>query len=253
MPVSAADWVVTIPSYRRADICNSQTLTCLAEGGVPRDRVFVGVVEEEADEYARRLDPALYDDLVVYPRYNNMAGACMELQRQFTPGNVVQFDDDVRAIERKLDDKTLEPVTDLPELFTTGFQQCIDRGFTLWGIYPARNPMFMKSRISTRLCLCVGHCFGHILSGRACEQSTASAKNDYERCLQHYMADGGLVRFDYICARSKVYNQPGGLQGIRDDSMAIREADDLMRRFPGMVKPKKAKSGHYEIRLVSPT
>lgn len=247
-----SNWVVTIPSYKRAHVCNTQTLRTLADGGVPAERIFVGVVTEEADEYHKTLDPALYADLVVYPWHNAMAGACEELQAKFTPGDVVQLDDDVRSIMRKVDDKTLDVVDDLPALFDRGFGLCRVNGLTLWGIYPVQNAMFMKHRIRTDLTLCVGHMFGHILSGRACEASTLNAKNDYERCLQHFMADGGVLRFDDIAAKSKVYSQAGGLQGIRDAETARQEIALLMARFPGLVKHKKVKGDMPEIRLVQP-
>jgi hypothetical protein len=188
----------------------------------------------------------------VYPWRNAMAGACEELQHRFTPGDVVQLDDDVRSIKRKVDDKTLETVTDLPTLFDQGFDLCRKNDYTLWGIYPVQNALFMKHRVRYDLTLCVGHMFGHILSGRACERSTMNAKNDYERCLQHFMADGGVVRFDDIAAQSKVYAQAGGLQGIRDAGTAHREIGELMARFPGLVKAKKTRGDMPEMRLVQP-
>lgn len=246
------DWVVTIPSYKRADVLATQTLPMLAEGGVPADRIYLGIAIEELTEYQSRLDPGMYGEIIPHDRPGSFHGACEVLQAHFTPGDIVSMDDDVKRLDRKVDDKTLEPVQDVASFFDEGFD-LLDRHYaTLWGIYPVRNALFMKHRIRTDLVLCVGHCYGHRVSGRACESQWSDFANDYERSLSRFMADGLVVRREDVAAHSKVYSQAGGLQGIRNPANKEADIQRLSSQFPGLVARKKVKGDMPEMRLVQP-
>lgn len=58
------EWVVAIPSYRRAHLVNERTLRHAAECGVPRERVHLFVAPEEYDDYAAAVDPGLVGSIL---------------------------------------------------------------------------------------------------------------------------------------------------------------------------------------------
>ena len=58
-------YVIAIPSYHRADICNEKTLAMLSENHIPKERIHVYVVKEEYDLYKKTLDPSLYHSLII--------------------------------------------------------------------------------------------------------------------------------------------------------------------------------------------
>lgn len=248
------DWTVGIPSYRRSDVVSVKTLRVLAEGGVPRERVFLAVTNDEIADYRRRVDPGLYASLISDVVPGSVASAHNRIVEALGPGDVVQMDDDIRALKQQTTPTTHATIADVGAVFDLGFTAARSHGATLWGVYPVCNAFYMRRRLSTGLSFCIGHCFGQILSGRGCERTTLDVKNDYERTLRHFMADGGVVRLDWIAAESVVYTGRGGMQGVRTAAAADAAIGDLQRRFPGLVRRKRRVEGHEwpEIALVQP-
>lgn len=246
------DWSLAIPSYRRAGLVNERTLRAAADAGVPRERVFLFVCADEYEDYLAAVDPGLVGEIVPESPPATHAGARNAIVDHFGSGLVVQMDDDMRGLVERVDDKTLRQVEDYPALFDLGFDLTEKHNATMWGVYPVRNPYFMKDRVRTGLCLLLGGCYGQNLSGRKCERVSLDVKTDYELSLQHFMADGVLVRMEWVTCDTSVYTGSGGLIGLRDETNSQAAIDTLMSRYPGLVKTKKAKTGFPECRLVAP-
>ena len=49
-------YVIAIPSYHRATICNEKTLAMLSKHHISKDRIYVYVVKEELELYQKTLD-----------------------------------------------------------------------------------------------------------------------------------------------------------------------------------------------------
>jgi len=59
-------YVVCIPSYKSAEICNEKTLAMLKPNHIPKDKIYVFVAnKEEYEEYKKILDPTLYHKLII--------------------------------------------------------------------------------------------------------------------------------------------------------------------------------------------
>lgn len=143
----------------------------------------------------------------------------------FMPGQyIIGMDDDVEGIY-KLNTHgnpsykarrtwTLDHLKpgELHELALTGFKMLQEHGAHLWGIHPVDNPYFMSAGMSTDLRFIVGPFYGII--NRPKLVLTTPAKDNVERTLQNYKADGTVIRFNYITLRTQYYKNKGGLQAV---------------------------------------
>ena len=60
------DYVVCIPSYKRAETCNEKTLKMLKNNKISASKIYVYVAnDEEYKEYLKVLDKKLYNKLIV--------------------------------------------------------------------------------------------------------------------------------------------------------------------------------------------
>ena len=89
------DYVVCIPSYKRADVCNDKTLTMLKKNKIDSKKIYVYVAnKDEYDEYLRVLDPKLYNKLVI--GIKGLVPQRQFIMEQWKDGeHIVFFDDDV--------------------------------------------------------------------------------------------------------------------------------------------------------------
>ena len=248
-----ADWNVAIPSHQRADTIGERTLRMLAEGGVDRERVHVFVGDKEADEYRSGVDPGLYGHLVTHRFGGDVTQSNNAVNDFFGNGRIVHCDDDLDGISQLVDEKTLAPVVDIPAMFEEGFARARSHAASLWGIYPVRNPYFMRRRVMTKLCFVIGHVYGQVLQGRKGELVTVPVKVDYERSLSHFMMDGCVCRMDWYVADTKVYAGKGGLVATRTPALAQDAINLLAQRYPGLVRQVHHRKRDWpEMRLVPP-
>ena len=243
-------WELAIPSYRRHLLVGERTLRQAADCGVPRERIHLFVTPEEHRLYEQTVDHGLVGEILPLSTAQDIAATRNAIVDYFGTGEVVSMDDDLNGMQQLAGDR-LVPMNDWPLLFETGFKLARENHAFLWGVYPVQNAFFMRNKPRVGLALCLTGCHGQILQGRACERVSLPVKEDYERSLQHFMADGAVVRLEWVTMDTRVYKGPGGFQGIRTVEHSKFAVDELMRRFPGLVKSKKAKTGFPECRLVS--
>jgi hypothetical protein len=82
----------------------------------------------------------------------------------------------------------------------------------LWGIYPVLNPLFMKKRVKLGLNYIVGAFWGVINTHEPGMEVSLDDKEDFERTLKFYMADGNVVRLEAYSLKTSYYSTPGGMQ-----------------------------------------
>jgi len=255
-------YVVAVPSYNRAipvDIkkgkhkgekasVGTMTLNMLKEGGVPTDKVYLFVANEEQKAlYKEHTDKSLYGHIVVgvkglLPQRNF-------INNYFPEGkHIVQFDDDVWALEQITENKDgnikFAKIGDLDTFFKMAFKVCEKEKAHLWGISPTSNSFYLKGvqpgKIQVGLYFCPGWGWGTI--NRKLKLSLPSAdgafKEDYERTLQNAVLDGKVVRFPYVVGDTEMYSV-GGLDANRAkrEEANIRNVKELVRRFPGLIRP----------------
>jgi len=241
-------YVIAIPSYKRAKICNERTLKTLHNLGIPKEIINVFVIEEEAEIYDKTLNTEFYGGLII-----GVKGIVQ--QRQFISDYypdgtyIVSFDDDIESIDLSLTDYNT-----LDEFIRTAFETCENENAFIFGVYPVFNPFFRKARpsITIGLSFIIGAFFGYINRDdndlRVC---LTKNKDDVERTIRFYLEDGKVIRFDRIGFKTKIYGTDGGGLGKLKDRLELHKEDAiaLNTEFPDLTKIKIRKNGIYEIVL----
>jgi hypothetical protein len=243
---------VAIPSHARAGLCNEATLRLLADRGIPRAQVRVFIDSAEADEYRRTIDPGLVAELVV-------GGEGLPAQRAaiaaFYPEGteLVQLNDDVWDVRRRVSKAAHEAVVDLAALFARGFALLRRHHAGLWGLYSVLNPFYMRDRVAVGCYFILGDCFGLRNSHAPWTRLQLPVREDYERTLRWWAHYGAVVRLDDVCAVSRI-GAPGGLNAPDRpprQTLADAECHWLAATWPAAVQlgaPDLHLGGHH-IRL----
>lgn len=254
---------VAIPSHARAETLASKTLPMLADGGVDRGRVRVFVPTGQIDEYRAVLDPGTFSEIVpldyvpgptpdeIEAGPASVGIARNRIARWYPAGtDLLQVDDDMRGLIRRVDDQTVVDVDDIDGLVSAGFDLASRNACYLWGVYPAPNPYFMKSRVRVDHLYIGAGMFGTRLRHDPCELVVLDDKEDFERSIRFYERDGAVLRIEWVSWRTEGYAGAGGLQTVRTDPNIERSARWLASRYPGLCRLNMAKkSGKAEVRL----
>jgi len=247
------DYIIAIPSYKRAETLRDKTLTTLKEHRIPAERIHVFVATpEEKDLYAKTLEAGTYGKLIV-------AIPGMAAVRNFITGyypvgqRIVNIDDDIKGfLEFSETARRHEmPLRDLDGFIKRAFAQSQKTGFRLWGIYPVPNGFFMRAgEPSTDLKYIIGAFWGITNPGLDVLKVTIDDKEDYLRSLIMYVADGGVLRFRDIAPKTAYYKEAGGMQEERTKNRVTKSAEALHKAFPDLTKLNATKkSGFLELRL----
>tara|TARA_B110000977_G_C11054061_1_gene483421 strand:- start:403 stop:1101 length:699 start_codon:yes stop_codon:yes gene_type:complete len=159
------------------------------------------------------------------------------------------MDDDVEMIKMKNPNNEeascfKNELLNLRKEVENAFKICEERGQHLWGLYPVDNHFYMKNEISHDYKFIIGNFFGLILNKRA-NRSYVEQKGDYERSIRHYLLDGGVVRINYLCAKTKFKKNTGGANETEFDraNKIIKDQDILIKYYPDLFYLKKKKDG----------
>ena len=262
-------YVIAIPSYNRPETIKIATIKLLQEYNIDPKIVYIFVASsEERDKYIKSLENKSYNIIVgelgVKNIRNYMANYFDQGQYIFYLDDDVYklyeciFDDEsIKKVTRKLKNKSLELTEEnfnrhtkdgyrlikLPSLdifIRKGLALCEKLNYNLFGINPVDNPYFLKvppNNISTNLKYIIGYCCG-VINNRKAELRTVNDKEDYERTIKYYLLDGGVIRYNNICAKTKCYKEPGGLQstGHRTWEKVDKSAKFLVETYPDLTR-----------------
>ena len=248
---SPSDWVIAIPSYKRAETLRDKTLQVLRHYGIPVNRIHVFVANAaEAAAYKAILDPATYGHIHVAEP--GMAAVRNYITRYFSVGKqIFNMDDDIRGfIEFSEGARRNErPLRDLSAAITAGFREARRTGFRLFGFYPVANGYFMKDGYTTDLKYIIGAVWGIVNPGKILTVSIDD-KEDYLRSVIMYLLDGGVIRYNNIAPQSAYYKEPGGMQETRTMRRIETSARAMTNAFPDLTTINLTKkSGMPELRL----
>jgi hypothetical protein len=263
------EYIIAIPSYKRAELCNNKTLKMLKDNNIlpirghpadpdpdpdhKRNCIIVFVAnEDEYTEYETKLNKSLYNEIII-----GVKGLVQ--QRQFIMNhypinkNIVFFDDDIESVDLSLGTTSGE----LDLFLKFAFEKTKELGGYIWGVYPVFNPFFRKQReeISTCLNYIVGGFYGIINRTENNNLSLTltlenSQKEDVERSIRYFIKDGIVVRFNKIGFITKYYGKSGGLGTFKDRLVPMANASQLLKNtFPEYGNVFIRKNGMTEFKL----
>jgi hypothetical protein len=250
-----SDYIIAIPSYKRAEICRDKTLAMLKKMRVPAHKIYVYLANrEELTEYEKILDPKTYHKLIV-----GLKG--IGPQRQFIRESwpegkcIVSMDDDIASVDLTMSARFKKGSLDA--FLKTAFKECKKHGSYIWGIYPVFNPFFRKARDEMTTCLnfIVGAFYGFINRPKlhaidVVITKETGQKDDVEMTIKYFIHDGIVLRFNRIGFVTKYYGTSGGLGTFDQRLKPMKEsAENLKKAFPEHGEISVRKNGMYEFRL----
>ena len=243
------NYVVAIPTYNRAEVISHKTLKTLKEGGVPKSRIYLFVANKtEADIYEQAVNPQLYNEIVIGKK--GIANQRKFISKWFDEGQyIISMDDDVEELQtlNKSGDK-LNKFTHVADFFQEAYKLLKKEKLSIWGIYPVRNPFFMRPTITTDLRFIIGVLFGYINRHNKKLEAKSVVKEDYEQSILYYKMDGGVIRFNYITPKTK-FNAEGGL-GKDREKMNKDAANYLKETYPEFITIFHRANGMTEVKLL---
>jgi hypothetical protein len=243
------DWIVAIPSYKRAETLRDKTLVLLKSYKVPASRIHVFVANnDELAIYKSTLDPTTYGHIHV--GVPGMAAIRNFITEFFPKGKaILNMDDDIKGF-MEYDEERGKPLTNFCTKINNAFALAKKTGFRLFGFYPVANAFFMKDAPPTQdLRYVIGSVWGIINPGTILTV-TIDDKEDYLRSVIMYLLDGGILRYTTIAPISAYYKEPGGMQETRTMKRIEASANAMVSAFPDLVTINLTKkSGIPEVRL----
>lgn len=250
--LTCVDYVIAIPTYRRAKTLQEKTLRMLDGYGIRPDQVDVWLADEEQER--------IYGEAFAgWDRKPNFMIGVPGLgpqrnfiERYYGKGQrVMMMDDDLTGVLRRASSKKLEPVEDLRgEVLDLGFEYAERVGAGLWGVYAVQNPYFMKRRLTTTLCNCISCFIGIVCDPQESLERTVSHAEDYEYSIRRYIVDGAVCRLDWLTIDTKYWSEPGGLVEQRTPHMIHESVQKVANLFPDFCTLYVRKTtGNSELRL----
>lgn len=232
---------IAIPSYQRYEKLGEKTLNTLKLHNI--DKTIIDIFVADEDEYDK------YNKL--YPEYNIIIGVPgMKNIREFiflkyyNEGDfIISIDDDISMFKMKNPrDWEISCFCDneliLKNEIEKAFIECIKSNRHMWGINCMDNHLYLRNTITYDYKFCIGHFWGCIIKKEYLSLGVDQYE-DYERSIKHYLGDGGVVRLNYICAKTN-YISNGGMGKIRKFEESL---DYLINKYKNLVSIKNKKSG----------
>ena len=207
---------VAIPSFNRPQIIKDKTLALLEFYHISFESIDLFLENQDQYDlyYENMLDDKylginviITDTMGIRDKRNYIRWYYKELT-DFT--YIFCIDDDIQEICVKIDDKTIKPVEDLDSLICNCFFATEIRKLNIWGVNGCHNPFFLKDTISTKLKYICGAFFGIIINRKKkILQTSYHHYEDFDFSVQHFIRDGGVVRFNNLCIKTKYFGEGG--------------------------------------------
>jgi len=239
---------VAIPTYNRSDIIYKKTLSTLLNGGVNYKNIFIFVANKiEYQKYEEVLPKECYNKIIIGKI--GIAKQRTFIRNYFKEGEyVVSIDDDVEEV-LQLKNNKLAKIKDLHTFFMKAYEDLKREKRYLWGIYPVKNPFFMKNTLSDGLTFVIGVLHGYIVRhlNSLTPNTQSEGKEDYEQSILYYNKDGGVLRYNYITIKTK-FLAKGGLGEDRFETNK-KAAEYLFKKYPKFITIFYRKNGMTEVKL----
>ena len=245
---------VAIPSISRAETITKKTLNYLKQTDIDMSKVDI-FLSNPNEEQAYRNNLKDYPVNIIISNTNHV-----NTQRNFIIDYykedelILGIDDDIDLVAMKVDDKNTIQLNSLTDFVEQAFTISLDKNFDMWGVNPVINPYFMKNNVTFNLKYIVACFYGWRNNHE--EKAYVSTnpeygKEDFERSIRYYIADGGVTRFNYVAPKTKYYSEKGGIQNYRTVEYEETAVKWLLKTFPMYCKRNtKSKSKYPEVRLI---
>lgn len=250
---------IGIISYNRADIIREKTIKLLKEHSIDPKciRIFLET-EELKNQYINSIGDEYNYTIHGQQGMANSRNAERRYYHEEVADDidgVLLLDDDVEKLNELIDGK-LYPVKDLHETLLYMFETTKEKGYRLFGPCAYNNAFFMKDKVSTNLKFICGCFHGLIIDkNKPLLQTEVDQFEDSLFTIEHFKADGGVVRFDKYSLQTKFWEKKGGMCDIMGGMDARiknmnENAEYMANKYPGIVRIFKKKKGN-DIRLNS--
>ena len=245
------DYRIAIPTFRRSETIKEKTLNYLAKTDIDFNKIdlFLSDVTERK-AYEKSLSTGEYKKINIVDGVIGIGNQRNFIVDYYPVGQkVFGIDDDIQSAILKIDDKTRFELTELDAFIREAFSATEKAGLNIRGVYPVNNPFFMKYSISFDIKYIVACFYGWINNHEDKAYCTLEDKEDFERSIKYYLADNGVVRFNYVAPKTDYYSESGGMQETRTKQRVKESAEFLAIKYPYLCKLFVSKKGYHEVRL----
>ena len=231
------DFNVVIPSLGRPKILVERTLKTL--GNFPKENIYIFVIPDELDLYKSELHG--------YNVIPSVLG-CNQSKRlisNFFPENakLVFLDDDLKGFYKKKGSQLVQ--VEAIEVFKTSFSQMATCEASLCGIYPAKNPYFMRIKTRKGLSFCIGQYQALYNKREIFNTFEYNILEDYERCIRYFL-DYNVIRLDNYTLDADYNKLEGGWQTesqLRHTELKEKELERFKEQYSDYCYIKTKKTG----------
>ena len=248
------NWEIAIPSYNRPKIIAKKTLKLLLDFGVQSKDVLIFVRDKDQKKmYEKEIGKAWRFHLTGQTGIDSTRNYLRTYYHEETDLDGVLFIDDDLTNITEMGKPISKPFYDLVDYF---FQETKNRKCRLWAVNALNNEFFMKDKISTTLRYCIGAFCGLILDrNKPIIHCDLGHFEDFQFTIEHFLADGGVVRFDKYGIKTKYFELEGGicgqLGGMSNRQVEMKINALYMRERYGDMCRIKIKDYGYDLRLNS--
>ena len=228
---------IAIPSFNRHLTLGKNTLTFLnSMNGFELEDITIFV----ANQHQFDLYHAEYPDYSIVIGEKGIVNIRNFINQYYDLDQyVVCLDDDIE----KLNEEN-------PNLFIEGENELNRTGFSLWGVNCISNKFFIdkQAKITNTLKFCIGGMFG-IKNKKIILDHECSTKEDYQNTILHYFHSKGIVRFNHVSFKSKMFADGGignQIDRLNQNEIAVNY---LLEIYPTLTSLFLRKNGWKEIRL----
>lgn len=245
---------IAIPTIARAKTIKQKTIGYLERANIDFTKIDLFFSNpDEIDEYKKQLkDYPIGNYIPTNQRH-------IRLQRNFIskyyPAGqlLLGIDDDITSVQIRISQKKTVELTELDDFIKNAFELSQSQNFDLWGVNAVLNPYFMRTDVSFNLRYIVGCFYGwrnthedkNILSTEKSADGMLFGKEDFEKSIQYYLADGGVTRFNYVAPKTKYYSEDGGIQTYRTIQNEQYGVDYLVKKYPLFCHENKNKKSKW--------
>ena len=237
------DYVVAVPSYKRAEILKEQTLNTLDRLCADRERIHVFVADDAEREV---YEDALNGEYRIVVGVRGISSQRKYYHEYFPEGTrIISLDDDIADLMEKQDNTIETTGYTLDQIADIAYAVCEKHDARLWGINPVANGFYMKDQITVGLRFICANFMGSYAGDWVYtdpQRRMTPTGEDHHSTLRSYTRYGNVVRLEYLTPKTRYWAKGGIDACVTEDgeTRAERHARQLKRvsdLYPNLATP----------------